>query len=173
MKEIRVSGGHIALVDDIDYRLLATLAWQSCGGRYASHAYGPAGRQKRLMLHNLIARSMGLEIPDGHEVDHKNRDGFDNQRHNLRVITYAMNRHNTDLLANNTSGVAGVHWDTQSGRWRARIKIQVMKSSTCLGRFDKFEDAVAARLKAERRYLGDEYTTNFPGPASDRAIITP
>lgn len=173
MKEIRVSNGRVALVDDVDYRLLATLAWQSHDGQRVSHGYVSQGRRNKLMMHNLIARSMGLEIPDGHEVDHKNRDGFDNQRHNLRVITHAMNLHNRDLQVNNTSGVSGVCWDTQNGRWKVQIRIPGMKTRTHLGLFARFEDAVAARLRAEVRYLGGEYTTNLPGPASDRAVITP
>ena len=111
---------------------------------------------------------MGLKFPPGYEVDHKNRDGLDNQRGNLRAVTHSVNQHNRDLYRNNRTGVSGVTWYKQRGQWIAKIQIQGRR--TCLGYFDRFEDAVAARLKAEERHFGGEYTTNLPGPAIARSI---
>lgn len=164
MKEIRVSNGRVTLVDDCDYRTLSMLAWQSINGKHVSHSYRTGGHVKNILMHVMIAGWMGLEIPPGHEVDHKNRDPFDNQRDNLRVVTRSLNAHNSDIQVNNTSGVTGVSWHEVQGKWQVRIIVR--KQSIQLGYFSRFEDAVAARIAAERRYVGNEYTSNQPGPAA-------
>ncbi len=53
----------------------------------------------------------------------------------------------TPINMKNTSGVVGVHWDKKCEQWKA--KINVKGESIFLGRFDKKEDAIAARMDAE------------------------
>ena len=53
----------------------------------------------------------------------------------------------TKLQKNNTSGRKGVYWDNKSRKWIAFIGFQ--KKTIYLGAFDKFEDAVKARERAE------------------------
>lgn len=162
MKEIRISNGRVTFVDDEDYRILSRLAWQSCNGRHVSHIYRDGGRTKTILMHHMIVAWMGLKIPPGHEVDHKNRDGFDNQRDNLRVVTQSINGLNKNPPVTNTSGITGVNWDEMRGKWKVRIMVR--EQSIYLGRFSRFDDAVAARIAAERRYVGHEFTSNQPGP---------
>jgi hypothetical protein len=50
----------------------------------------------------------------------------------------------------NSSGVTGVFKHTQTGRWQAQIRIE--KRSMHLGSFESFDDAVAARRKAEEQH---------------------
>lgn len=165
MKEIRVSNGRVTLVDDCDHRVLSMLAWQSTG-RYVCHGYWADGRMKKVLMHVMIARWMGLEIPSGHEVDHKNREPYDNQRDNLRVVTQSVNAFNIDLKVNNTSGATGVYWNKTYCKWQASLRLHGRNIS--LGYYRKFEDALAARIAGERRYIGNEYTSNQPGPATAR-----
>jgi len=51
---------------------------------------------------------------------------------------------------NNTSGVRGVSWDKESQKWRVSIGFQ--GKTINLGRFESYEDAVAARKAAEDKY---------------------
>ena len=53
--------------------------------------------------------------------------------------------------ASNTSGVRGVIWDRNSNKWRARLKFKGKLMS--FGSYDRFEDAVEARKKAETEYF--------------------
>jgi len=92
------------------------------------------------------------EWPAEHEIDHINGDTLDNRIVNLRRATHAQNSHNQGLRQNNKSGVKGVTWDAARGRWFASITIN--GKSKALGRFDEFEDAVAARRAAEEEYHG-------------------
>lgn len=54
---------------------------------------------------------------------------------------------------NNSSGVRGVSYDKKSGKWLAQITFQ--RKAHCLGRFEKKEDAIAARKAGEEKYYGD------------------
>ncbi len=55
---------------------------------------------------------------------------------------------NKKMQTNNTSGHTGVSWHKRRGCWYARISF---KGKTYgLGYFDKYEDAVKARVKAEK-----------------------
>ena len=51
----------------------------------------------------------------------------------------------------NKTGVVGVNWDKSRGKWQASIRLNTKK--IYLGRFEKFEDAVAARKEAEEKFF--------------------
>jgi hypothetical protein len=58
---------------------------------------------------------------------------------------------NRGLQRNNTSGCKGVGWNIQTKQWRARIKVNNKEIS--LGLFDKKDNAIISRLKAEMKYF--------------------
>ena len=88
------------------------------------------------------------EVVDYSIVDHKNGNGLDNRKYNLRQATKSMNAQNTTARSDNTSGTTGV--GRKRDKWRARINIDGTEIS--LGSFDLKMDAVSARLKAEEKY---------------------
>jgi len=103
-------------------------------------------------LHSLHRMLMG--DPEGMFIDHINGDTLDNRRSNLRIASPAQNvrnRHKNN--SNNTSGVTGVCWDARDNRWRSRIQVDGKMIS--LGYFSDFNNAVAARKKAEKTYYKD------------------
>lgn len=102
--------------------------------------------------HRLAWLWVNGELPEGAEIDHINGDTLDNRIANLRLATRAQNGANQGLRRNNTSGVKGVSWDAKRGRWFASITIE--GKSKALGRFDDFDDAVAARKAAEDEHHG-------------------
>ena len=85
--------------------------------------------------------------------DHKNRNPLDNRKLNLRPATAKQNARNRSLSTLNTSGFIGVYFDKDSKKWRAYIKIN--GKNKWLGRFIDKEDAIVARLKAEKEYFGE------------------
>ena len=98
---------------------------------------------KYAYLHSVI-----LQTDNKPFVDHKNRDKLDNTESNLREATGIENHRNKSLSKNNTSGKAGVSWSSQRQKWVAYIKYGDKNRN--LGGFDKFEDAVACRIAAEK-----------------------
>ena len=67
--------------------------------------------------------------------------------------TYIPGIQRKELNSNNTSGFRGVSYRKDRGKYRAYIKFQ--KKDIFLGNFDRMEDAIEARLIAEKEYFGE------------------
>lgn len=135
----------------VDTELLPTLKkyyWfqESTGGYFVSVTNT---KGKRIRLHNFVYGN----IPDGYEVDHKNRKKYDNRRRNLRLATRAENNINRGLNSSNTSGYVGVSYMKSRGKYRAYITVNSKQIS--LGLYDTPEEAYQARLEAEQKYFGE------------------
>lgn len=87
----------------------------------------------------------------GRYYDHIDRNTLNNRRNNLRKSTVAQNSANRSLMKNNSSGVMGVHFDSNSLQWIACI--QVEHKYITLGRFSNKNDAIKARLLGEQKYF--------------------
>jgi hypothetical protein len=72
-------------------------------------------------------------------IDHINKDKKDNRLHNLRACTASMNKLNVGLQSNNTTGVKGVTFDSNSGKWRVQYR------NKHIGLFNSFNEAVQRR----------------------------
>ena len=88
-----------------------------------------------------------------HDIDHINRNRSDNRICNLWDVTHQQNMCNAGTYNTNTSGRKGVYWDKRDSRWRARFLLGDKYLS--LGRFKTFDEAVAARVAAEKLYWAE------------------
>jgi hypothetical protein len=104
--------------------------------------------KKIIKSHRLIWLYAHGRWPVGN-LDHINLNKTDNRLSNLREISQKQNTENQPLRKNNTSGHPGV--SKIGDKWRVRIMHN--RKEICLGRFDRFEDAVAARKAGEREYF--------------------
>jgi hypothetical protein len=95
-------------------------------------------KQVEARLHRLIA---GLKRYDGLEVDHINGDRLDNRRSNLRVVTNAENKQNVRVRKDSISGLRGVCWRSDRGKWKAEARLNGKRYR--LGYFDSKECAAA------------------------------
>jgi hypothetical protein len=150
MKEIPLTQGKVALVDDDDFELVSKYRWHINSGRYA---IGRVGGPKKIMMHRLI-----MNAPIECDVDHINGNGFDNRRANLRFCTHAQNMDNCRKQKNGTtSNYIGVC--RQGKKWRGQV---MHRGVVYYGFFDSetqaavFRDVVAVSLKGEFSSL------NFP-----------
>ena len=98
-------------------------------------------RRPSILMHRVIAGT-----PDHMVADHRDGNGLNNRRKNLRNATQAQNRLNSKVRCDNASGVKGVVWDKPRGKWRASIKID--GEAIHLGRFDDIGSAAAAYARA-------------------------
>jgi len=76
-------------------------------------------------------------------VDHKDRNGLNNNIDNLRDLSHSLNHLNADVRSDNTSGHTGVRWNKKAKKWIARIHHQGKEHH--LGCFDTIEEAIKAR----------------------------
>lgn len=95
-------------------------------------------------VHRLVWLITYGRWPEG-QIDHINGVRDDNRIENLREVSVQENQRNTHIRIDNTSGVTGVSKELWG--WRARIKVGGKKIN--IGFFKSFDDAVAARKKAE------------------------
>lgn len=154
MREIELSRGMVALVDDDDYeRVVAAGPWHAVpSGRthYAQHALGGG---KSLRMHLFIT---GLAY-----VDHRNGDGLDNQRSNLRAATHALNMGNQRRSKSNTSGFKGV---TRKKNWVAQIRVNGQQRH--IGTYPTAEEAARAYDREAIAAWGEYARLNFPAVAA-------
>lgn len=85
-----------------------------------------------------------------YQVDHINHDRTDNRWVNLRECTANENHKNKSMQKNNTTGVTGVRWHSQSKKWMANITVR--SRYIHLGCFEQKEDAIKARKQAEEEF---------------------
>lgn len=164
MKEIPLTQGLIAIVDDADYdRVKAAGKWSLRRDGDRSYAYRhvrrPDGKRTTTTLHAFIT---GYPL-----TDHRNGDGLDNRRCNLRSATVAENGRNRRMSANNTSGFRGVYWRKSKGKWEASIGH--LGRQPHLGAFDSAEEAARAYDEAARVLHGEFARLNFPRPGERAA----
>jgi hypothetical protein len=117
-------------------------------GSLNKHGYVCIKIQKfRYSAHRLAWLYVYGSFPSG-EIDHINRIKTDNKISNLRDATPSQNCRNRGLSKRNNSGYVGISWNKKSKKWQARIFLN--KKSKSLGVYEKIEDAVLAREKAEK-----------------------
>ena len=131
-----------AIVSGIDATKVVRYSW-SRDGAYAKTILG--GRT--FYMHHLIAG----RPRNGMVVDHIDRNGLNNMRSNLRHVPKAINRYNSNVGSNNTSGTTGVYYDKADKRWEATIRKNGKKTYLAVGK-NKAE-VVAARNKAVKRLI--------------------
>lgn len=158
MKEIQLTHGKVAIVDDDDFSELSKFKWRTQKGYktlYAVRWGRDNGSQHMVFMHRVI-----LNAPDGMEVDHKDGNGLNNMRENIRVASHAQNQANMSKHVDNKSGYKGVAWHRQNGKWRAEIRVKDQRIH--LGLFDDPSDAACAYDDAAREMLGEFARLNFP-----------
>jgi hypothetical protein len=97
-------------------------------------------------MHKLI-------LPGIRCVDHKNGNGLDNRRCNIREASLADNQHNMRLSIRNKSGYKGVCWDKYAKKWRAMIGVKGRLKN--LGSFTTPQEAAAAYNNAATSLYGE------------------
>lgn len=156
MMHILTASGDRIIVDDSDHLALSMMTWHISSNGYAMTKIRTHAGPKNTGIHRVI---MGLSYGDGLEVDHINGDKLDNRRLNLRVCTTSENGRNRGSTRLNRSGLKGIAYDPERGKFMA--KIQVAGKQKNLGRYSTAEEAHAAYKAAAEKLHGQYANTGL------------
>lgn len=164
MVEVPLTRGFVAIIDDEDAETVLALSWRVTLSQRQSTPYAitstPRGEGPRrtLFLHRFI-----IAPPPELLVDHKDGNGLNCRRSNLRVATPTENAAN----CRRPVGAAGfrgvVKPSPRNPRWSAQI--QCRGKYHFLGAFDAPEEAARAYDDAALRLFGEFSVLNFPAEA--------
>lgn len=153
MKEIKLTKGMFAQVDDWNYDWLNQWNWYASKGwktYYAKRDVKKDGIKTRIFMHRQI-----MNAPKGVEVDHKDHNGLNCQEFNMRNCTHAQNQMNK--TAYGVSSYLGVYYN--QGHIRAVIRINGKQKH--LGYFKTEEKAARAYDKEAKLHHGKFANLNF------------
>lgn len=161
MKTITLTQGKVALVDDEDFDRLNRHKWYArkyaLKNRMTWYAVRnltvAPGKQTTLQMHREIAAVAGIC-----QTDHRDGNGLNNQRENLRPATRRQNQQNQRKRPDCSSRFKGVCWNEESRKWQANIRVNGYKRY--LGLFEVEEDAADAYDEAATRLFGEFALTN-------------
>lgn len=124
-----------------------------CGGKVAgtvgAKGYIMIGIGKIYYLAHRIIWKMKTGADPVDIVDHEDTNKSNNRWKNLREAANGPNIQNSKLRKDNSSGVKGVHWDSQHRKWRAVLTTNGV--SVRLGRFSTLEEATSVIEQARMR----------------------
>ena len=141
--EIRTKDGIVIKVDVSDVNELSKHSWYVQSNGYAYTRIDG----KCVAMHRLLLNA----VDKNEHIDHVNHDTLDNRRCNLRRVSPQENQFNRIPGKNNRSGVVGVHFNKECGKWCAQLTLNRRCVSSTL--HDSFEGAVEMRKELEKIYF--------------------
>jgi len=160
MKEIKLTKGKVALVDDEDFEELNKVKWCTVKGKntyYAVRGVRVAELKKNIgfKMHRVVLGLTDSKI----FVDHIDGNGLNNQKSNLRPSSLSENRRNSKANKTGTSIYKGVCWNTESKKWRSKITFN--GKTIFIGYFLNEEECAKAYDKKAKELFGEFAYLNF------------
>jgi hypothetical protein len=149
--EIKLTQGQVAVIDAADLHLVFGFKWRAHRGLDTFYAvtWMPRPSRKMISMHRLI-----LGVTDRNLVcDHRDGEGLNNRRGNLRACTHGENLRNSRLSRRSSSGLKGAHFHPRDKVWVGAIRVN--NKQIHLGTFKTKEDAHDAYCVASKKYHGE------------------
>ena len=149
MKRVPLTKGKIALIDDEDFEIVSQLKWYANEVGNSTYALAFRGG-KGVLMHRLL-----LGTPGKMKVDHKDGDGLNNQKSNIRLCTTSQNGMNRrpSSIKGKTSRFKGVTWEKYENKWGADLYIKGKHIS--LGNHEKEVEAARSYNEGALKFFGE------------------
>lgn len=157
MKEIKLTRGYVALVDDEDYEDLIRFKWYAKPGKGIIYAIRAPGYRKGEINKMIAMHREIMQTPDNMEVDHIDHNGLNNQKANLRNCYHGFNCKNRSRNKNMDCYIGVL----KRGPDKFYAHIRYNYKRIHLGVFKNPVDAAIARDKAAKKYFGEFANLNF------------
>lgn len=163
--------GKYALIDLEDAERVMAVNWvyeknKRSGKEYVHRGAVVAGKNTTVYLHRFI-----MNAPKGVQVDHKDNDGLNCQKENLRFATPAQNHQNMKIIRTGAVPFKGVTYCRRRNR-RKRFHARLYsEGGASLGYFLTAQEAARAYDAKAREMYGEFARLNFPEPGERRAEI--
>ena len=146
MKQIPLTQGQFAIVDDENYKWLSKFKWYACWNKHTKSFYAVRNSKRengKKYPIRMACEIVGLDKGDKHQADHINHITLDNQISNLRVVTRSQNQWNQ-------KNPKGYCFHKASKKYLAHIRLNGRQ--IYLGLFHTTKKAHNAYLKAKKVY---------------------
>ena len=160
MKKIPLTQGKFALVDNEDFLLVSKYKWyyRKSGRTNGENGYAETtlyrnGKRKTLFMHNLILPPKKKLI-----VDHRNRNGLNNKRINLRLVTKWQNYHNYPKKGKNLYRGVQLKKALKLNPWEVTLKFK--KKIVFNKTFSTAKEGARAYNEQALKYYGDSAQLN-------------
>ena len=154
--KIPLTKGKFALVDKEDYDVLNQWNWflTSSGGKEYAARVLPRPVHKQILMHRQLLGVVGKT-----EIDHKNGNGLDNRKVNLRKVSSQQNKWNSFKHKDNKTGFRGVVFAPHAKKFAVFVKT---KNKRFFGYFKTAEEAAKKHDEVVKQEFGQFAKLNFP-----------
>lgn len=145
------TGGH-AIIDNEDYSLVSQFKWYLLNKGRTKYVHNQYGQ----LLHRVVMKCVK---GDGKVVDHKDHDGLNCQKENLRICTHKENQRNVRSHKDSTSKYLGVCWHKKKKKFEVRVRVE--GKNIRLGYFFNETEAAKAYDVAAKKHYGEFANLNY------------
>lgn len=152
MKEVKLTRNFFAYINDEDFDKINKYKWNAHFNGHNNYARARINNKMVYMHHFILGNPIDY-------IDHKDGNGLNNMKSNLRFCTNQMNQANRKINKNNKSGYKGVSWSKEKKKWVVNI---TFNRKTIF--FGYYTDLISAAKKYDneaKKLFGEFAKTNF------------
>jgi hypothetical protein len=153
MKEIELTQGQVAIVDDWWFDYLSQWKWcarlsKSTQSYYAMRTEGKGLNRKTVLMHRVVAKT-----PDRMLCDHIHHKTLDNREEELRNVDNSQNSMNSKVQTRNKIGVKGIYTQEDCNGYRVIFQINGKRLLNKV--YPTLDEAKMVRKAYEKIYFGE------------------